>query len=257
VDGTRVRYRVAGSGPTLVLVHGLGCSADYWVRNGPWLAAAGYRVVAPDLPGFGRTRGPAAGLTIPGQALAIARFGAALDLPRAAYLGHSLSCQSVLELAASKPERVDAIILAAPTGDRRSRRWLRETVGFALDVPREPFSLMPLVAQAYLRAGFLRWFRTWLAGKHHDAFATAANVRCPALVLTGSRDPVVTPAFGRAVAASLARGEDGVVHGGTHALIYSAAEAFNASVIRFLDRALPPHPGAPGGRPPPRPEAGS
>jgi pimeloyl-ACP methyl ester carboxylesterase len=49
-----VRYRDAGEGPPIVLVHGLGVSADYWWRNGPPLAAAGHRVLAPDLPGFGR-----------------------------------------------------------------------------------------------------------------------------------------------------------------------------------------------------------
>jgi alpha-beta hydrolase superfamily lysophospholipase len=72
VNGLSVRYREAGSGPALVLVHGLGCSADYWVRNGPPLAAAGLRVLAPDLPGFGRTEGPWRGLDIDEQATALA-----------------------------------------------------------------------------------------------------------------------------------------------------------------------------------------
>jgi 2-hydroxy-6-oxonona-2,4-dienedioate hydrolase len=232
--GGEVRYREAGEGPVLVLVHGLGCSADYWVRNGPWLAAAGFRVLAPDLPGFGRTRGPDGGLSIPAQAAAVAAFAEALDLPPAAYLGHSLSCQSVLELAAREPARVRALLLAAPTGDRRRKRLLRETVGFLRDAPREPPSLLPLITQAYLRAGFTRWLRTWLAGKRHDAFAAAARVRVPALVLVGDRDPVVTVAFAEALAGALVRGAVEVVPGGTHAVIYSAAEAFNGAVVGFL-----------------------
>jgi 2-hydroxy-6-oxonona-2,4-dienedioate hydrolase len=232
--GHAVRYREAGDGPVLVMVHGLGCSADYWVRNGPWLAAGGLRVIAPDLPGFGRTRGPEGGLSIPGQAAAVARFADALALPSAAYLGHSLSCQAVLELAASRPERVAALLLAAPTGDRRSKRWARESLGLLRDVPREPPSLVPLIAQAYLRAGFTRWLRTWLAGKRHDAFAAAARVRAPALVLVGDRDPVVSVPFGAALAGALPRGTLQVVPGGTHAVIYSAAPAFNGAVSDFL-----------------------
>lgn len=136
--GWQVRYRDAGKGPPLVLVHGLGCSVDYWVRNGAWLAAAGYRVLAPDLPGFGRTDGPRAGLTIIQQAYAISVFAEAMGLGPAAYLGHSLSCQTVLELACTEPDRVSALILAAPTGDRRRKRLLREAVGFLRDIPREP-----------------------------------------------------------------------------------------------------------------------
>lgn len=234
--GGEVRYREAGEGPVLVLVHGLGCSADYWVRNGPWLAARGFRVLAPDLPGFGRTPGPERGLSIPSQAAAVARFADALALPPAAYLGHSLSCQSVLELAAGAPGRVRALLLAAPTGDRRRKRLLRESTGFLRDLPREPPSLVPLVAQAYLRAGFTRWLRTWLAGKRHDAFAAAARVRAPALVLVGDRDPVVTLPFAAALAGALRQGALEVVAGGTHAVIYSAAPGFNDAVAAFLER---------------------
>ena len=234
-DGVgEVRYREAGSGPPLVLVHGLGCSADYWVRNGPWLAARGFRVLAPDLPGFGRTRGPQGGLSIPAQAAAVDRFADALGLPPAAFVGHSLSCQSVLELAAVRPDRVAALVLAAPTGDRRRKRLLRESVGFLRDVPREPLSIVPLIAQAYLRAGFTRWLRTWIAGKRHDSFAAAARVSAPALVLVGDRDPVVSVAFGEALAEAIPGGRVEVVPGGTHAVIYATAERFNQAVARFL-----------------------
>ncbi|HEV2149048.1 MAG TPA: alpha/beta fold hydrolase, partial [Longimicrobiaceae bacterium] len=99
VEGCRVRYRDAGSGSTLVLVHGLGVSADYWYRNGPPLAAAGLRVLAPDLPGFGRTEGPDGGLPIRAQAAALRAWASAMELGPAVYVGHSLSCQAVLELA--------------------------------------------------------------------------------------------------------------------------------------------------------------
>ncbi len=238
-----VRYREAGEGPVLVMVHGLGCSADYWVRNGPWLAACGFRVLAPDLPGFGRTPGPEGGLSIPAQSAAVARFADALELPPAAYLGHSLSCQAVLELAATQPARVTRLLLAGPTGDRRRKRLAHESLGLLRDVPREPPSLLPLIAQAYLRAGFTRWLRTWLAGKRHDAFAAAARVRVPALVLVGDRDPVSTVPFAHALAGAIRGGRVEVVPGGTHALIYSAPEAFNRAVAAFLTRpAAPPLP---------------
>ena len=58
VDGTRVRYRVAGNGPAAVLVHGLAGSWRWWE---PIVAplAAGLRVYLVDLPGFGSARGQA------------------------------------------------------------------------------------------------------------------------------------------------------------------------------------------------------
>lgn len=233
--GWQVRYRDAGEGPPLVLVHGLGCSVDYWVRNGAWLAAAGYRVLAPDLPGFGRTDGPRTGLTIVQQAYAVSVFAEAMGLGPAAYLGHSLSCQTVLELACTEPDRVSALILAAPTGDRRRKRLLREAVGFLRDIPREPPSLVPFVLDAYLRAGPLRWTGTWLASKRHDAFDAAQGVRAPAMVVVGDRDPVVPVHFARAIAETIGNTRLRIIPRAAHALIYDEPAGFNGAVLEFLD----------------------
>ncbi|MBW3573119.1 MAG: alpha/beta hydrolase [Gemmatimonadetes bacterium] len=236
--GWDLRYRQAGEGPPLVLVHGLGCSADYWVNNGPWLAASGYRVLAPDLPGFGRTEGPRA-LSIVQQAYAVSLFSDVLQLGRAAYLGHSLSCQTVLELAGTEPHRVAGLILAAPTGDRRKKRLLWEAVGFLRDIPREPPSLVPLILDAYVRAGPLRWGRTWLAGKRHDAFDAAARVRAPAVVLVGDRDPVVSIHFARAITDAVKDARLRIIPGAAHALIYDQPQGFNGAVLDFLATLLP------------------
>ena len=54
VDGIRTRYFYEGSGPTLVLIHGLGISADSWTRNIDALAEH-FTVYAPDMIGHGRT----------------------------------------------------------------------------------------------------------------------------------------------------------------------------------------------------------
>ena len=231
--GWAMRYRTAGEGPPLVLVHGLGCSADYWMKNGPWLAASGYRVLAMDLPGFGRTDGPAF-LSIIQQAFAVSAFVETLKLGPAAFVGHSLSCQTVLELAATEPGRVAGLVLAAPTGDRRRKRLLYEAIGFALDVPREPPSLVPVIAEAYMRAGPVRWMRTWLGGKRHDTFGAAARVRAPALVLVGEDDPVSSPKFGAALARAIPGGRMRVIPDAAHAIIFDEPQGFNGAVLDFV-----------------------
>ena len=228
-----VRYRVAGEGPPLVLVHGLACSSDYWVRNGAWLAAAGFRVYAQDLPGFGMTDGPRV-LSVTSQAKAAAEFAEAVGIGPAAYVGHSLSCQTVLELAATRPTLVSRLVLAAPTGDRRRKRLLREAFGFARDLPREPAALVPLIGSSYLRAGPIRMLATWISGKRHDTFGAAARTGAPTLVLVGDRDPVVSLPFARALAGTVPGGRLQVVPGAAHAIIYDAAHAFNAAVVAFL-----------------------
>lgn len=245
VDGSRVRYRDAGAGTPLVLVHGLGVSADYWVRNASVVAAAGFRVLAPDLPGFGRTAGPAGGLDVPDSVAALRSWRDAVGLGPAVYLGHSLSCQTILELAAGHPDEVLGLVLAAPTGEgAATRRLIRQAIGLARDLHRESLTLAMLVAQAYLRAGPRRVFRTWRMGARHDPLPLLPRVSAPSLVIVGDRDPVVSLEFAERIADTLPAGRLVVVPGGSHAVIFEPTGVFNASVVELMGAA------APGGRRP-------
>ena len=60
VQGYRVHYLAEGpaNGPVVVLVHGLGASAEDWHNLTPYLVNAGFRVYCPDLPGYGRSERP-------------------------------------------------------------------------------------------------------------------------------------------------------------------------------------------------------
>jgi 2-hydroxy-6-oxonona-2,4-dienedioate hydrolase len=238
VGDWRIRYREAGGGTRIVvLVHGLGVSADYWIRNGPALAAAGCRVLAPDLPGFGRSTGDEADVGVAAQARMLAEWAAALDLGPAVYVGHSVSCQSVVELAGAEPARVVGLVLAAPTQGTRAPAIWHEAARFARDAFREPLRLYPVIGEAYLRAGPVRWVRTWRAARRHDLHAAARRVRVPCVVLLGTRDPVVTHPEAGALTAALRNARLQMLEGGTHALIYTAADAFNRAVLDHV-RAL-------------------
>lgn len=236
----RVRYREAGAGPPIVLVHGLGVSADYWYRNGPPLAAAGHRVLAPDLPGFGRTEGPAGGLGVVDQAEFLARWAATLGVGRAVYVGHSLSCQVALELAAGRPDLVGGLVLAAPTGDPRGHRLARQAFGLLIDVPREPFRLVLEVGRAYLQAGPARVWRTWRKGAREDPVPLLRQISAPGVVLVGTRDPVVPRDFAATLANGLAHGRLVHVEGAAHAVIFSHPAAVNREILGVRRETIAP-----------------
>lgn len=224
-----------------MLVHGLGVSADYWWRNGPAIAAAGYRVLAPDIPGFGRTEGPSTGPSVSEQTHRLLAWADALQLGPAVYTGHSLSCQVNIELAAFHPERVAGLVLAAPTGDPRRGRLTRQAWGLLRDVPREPLRLALLVVQAYLRAGPVKVWQTWQRGGHHDPMALLPLVRAPGIVVVGRADPIVRPEFAESLASGLPAGRVVWIEGGAHAVIFHPAAAFNRAVLDFLAQtAFPP-----------------
>lgn len=235
-----VRFREAGSGPPLVLVHGLGVSADYWFRNGPGLAAAGLRVFAPDLPGFGRTRGPAGALPVRAQAEALLRWADAVGIGPAVYVGHSLGAQAILELAVHHPRSVLGLVLAAPTGAPMRARLAHQMWSLFRDVWREPPELVPPVAQAYLRAGPRRILQTWRTGVRHDPLPLLARVHAPSLVVVGTEDPVVPASYAEMLARGLPGGRTVWISGAAHAAHFSHPARFNQAVTEFA--AAPPVP---------------
>lgn len=232
-----MRYREAGEGKPIVLVHGLGVSADYWIRVGPPLAAEGFRVLAPDLPGFGRSAGLSGGLGVRAQADAVRAWALALDLPPAVYVGHSLSAQSVLELAAEHPDSIVGILLAGPTGDGPAgRRLIRQAIALLRDIPRESLLLATMVGSAYLHAGPLKVIRTWILGAKHDPLPLLARVAAPSLVVIGERDPVVRRRFADRLAAGLSDGHVVVIPDAAHAVIFDQTGAFNQTLASFASR---------------------
>lgn len=116
IGNLRVRYLTAGEGgPPLVLVHGLGASAEVWKDNIRELAA-GYRVYAPDLIGFGHTDKPDIKYS-PFDFLAFLKdFIDALGLEKVNMIGQSLGGGISLLYAIENPDRVNKLILVDSAG---------------------------------------------------------------------------------------------------------------------------------------------
>src|SRR5689334_21230321 len=107
VEGLATRFLEHGTGAPVVLLHGasLGSSSDVWSRNLDDFAARGLRVLAPDLPGFGRTNAPA-DHSLAFRTRFVPRFLDALEIERAHVVGHSQSGRIAVALGSKEPGRV-------------------------------------------------------------------------------------------------------------------------------------------------------
>ncbi len=115
VDGIRLHVTEAGEGPALLLLHGLSATQHNWEHTIPAFADR-WRVVAPDLPGHGRSAKPDAPYTIDFYAGVIRSLGHALGLREAVVIGNSLGGQIAVELGLMYPTWTRALVLAAPAG---------------------------------------------------------------------------------------------------------------------------------------------
>jgi 2-hydroxy-6-oxonona-2,4-dienedioate hydrolase len=201
VDGLRMFARVsggqpAGDGPVVVLVHGQIISSLYMVPTARQLASE-FRVLAPDLPGFGFSDKPDRVLCVPGLADALGAWMDAVSLPHAALVANSLGCQIVVDLAVRRPELIQALVLAGPTIDRHARTASAQIIRWLRDWPGERPSLALAHLRDYAHAGLRRslaTFRCTLADRIEDKLP---RVQARTLVVRGERDTIVPQAWPR------------------------------------------------------------
>ena len=116
IDGNKIRYLESGnSDKTLVLIHGLGASAERWEQVIP-IFAEKFRVVIPDLIGFGYSDKPLADYTIDFFSDFLKQFMNAANISSAYLIGSSLGGQISAEFTAANPEYVEKLILVSPSG---------------------------------------------------------------------------------------------------------------------------------------------
>jgi len=129
VNGVRITCRVEGEGPAVLLLHGLGGSHDDWFRQVPTLASR-YRVIVPDLRGFGASERQEP-FTIQQHARDAAALIAALHEVRAHVVGLSMGGAVAMELALSHPDVVAGLVLANTSPEFELRTWERRYLGFS------------------------------------------------------------------------------------------------------------------------------
>jgi 2-hydroxy-6-oxonona-2,4-dienedioate hydrolase len=217
----------------VVLVHGLVISSLYMVPSARRLAEH-FPVLAPDLPGFGRSGKPRQVLTIPELADALAAWMGAVGLSTAALVANSLGCQVVVDLAVRRPELVEALVLAGPTMDPSARRAGVQVGRWLRDWPLERPSLALAHARDYLLAGARRALQTFRHALADRIEAKLPRVQAPTLVVRGSRDPIVPQRWAEEAAALLPGGRLVVIPGGPHCVNYSTPDAFARVVRTFL-----------------------
>lgn len=118
IHGYRRAFVRAGSGPALLLIHGIGDSSDTWRDIIPELAKS-YTVIAPDLLGHGRSAKPRADYSVAAYANAMRDLLSVLDIETATVVGHSLGGGVAMQFAYQYPDRCERLVLVSSGGVSR------------------------------------------------------------------------------------------------------------------------------------------
>jgi 3-oxoadipate enol-lactonase len=251
----RLIYDEAGRGPAVVLLHaGIG-DRTMWREHLEPLAAAGYRVIAPDLPGFGES--PVA----PGEQAPwndVLETMAGLGLDRAALVGNSFGGAVALRAALVAPVAVSALALISapapglePSAELEAVWEAEETalergdvdgaVRSVLDawtLPDAPADLRERVAVMERRALALQANAEAVDAASdplEEEPARLAEIKVPTLVAVGEREQFADfPEGAQAIAAAIPRARHAVIAGAGHLAPLEAPEAFRELLLGFL-----------------------
>lgn len=155
-----IAYIDEGAGDeTIILVHGLASNAGFWRYNVEELAK-NYRVIAIDLPGYGKSDKGDYAYGMSFYADQVANFISEMELENVVYVGHSMGGQIGITLSINHPESIDKLILAAPAGIEKFDPGEGEWLGNALNTKGIRAATEPMV-RANLSINFYRWSDEW------------------------------------------------------------------------------------------------
>ena len=258
--GHRTRYHEAGAGDTVLFVHGSGPGVTAWAnwRNALPAFAERFRVLAPDLLGFGNSARPAE--IVYGKDVWVDHLLAFLDakgVTRCHVVGNSLGGALALALALRAPARVDRIVLMgaagvsfpmtpgleAVWGYEPSVDAMRELIGtyFAYDASLATDDLVRMRYEASVQPGYQESYARMFPAprqRHLDALATPddrlASIESPTLVLHGREDKVIPLAASLRIFALLPNADLHVFGRCGHWTMIERRDDFNTLVMRFL-----------------------
>jgi pimeloyl-ACP methyl ester carboxylesterase len=275
IHGYRRAYRIAGTGPAILLIHGIGDNSTTWSSVQSTLAQR-FTVIAPDLLGHGKSDKPRADYSVAAYANGMRDLLSVLDIERVTVVGHSLGGGVAMQFAYQFPQLVDRLILVGAGG-------VTKDVNFALRIASLPMGSealailrLPMVLPAVQMAGRVAGLAIGRTGVGRDlpqmlrilkdlpeptassAFARTLRAvvdwrgqvvtmldRCyltesvPVQLIWGSRDSVIPVSHARPAQAAMPGSQLEIFDGSGHFPFHDDPDRFVEIVERFIDSTEP------------------
>jgi pimeloyl-ACP methyl ester carboxylesterase len=254
VDGTDIFVATGGREfdpalPAIVLLHGAGFDHTTWALHSRWFAHHGYGVLAPDLPGHGRSGGAPLS-TIAEMADWTAVLLGAAGAAKARLVGHSMGSLIALETAARHPAKVTALSLLGTAATMTVGPDLLKAAEANDHAALDMVSIWGLGYQAELGGSLAPglWMHTGAqrvleqcrpgvlfndlaaCNAYQNALAAAAQVTVPTTFILGERDMMTPAKAGRALAAALPNSRTVVLRGAGHMMMVERPDELLAAL---------------------------
>lgn len=258
-------FTALGSGPTVLMLHGIGGGHLAFAPQVETLAQAGYRAVAWDMPGYGRSA-PIEPYTFKGLAQSCIDLIDALQCESVALVGHSMGGMVAQEVVARRPDKVNRLVLAGTsaafgrTNDgHRAEAWAERFIAertAPLDAGQSMADLARTVVPRMVGPGALpeglRLAEHCMGGVPAATYRRAldclvtfdrqralADIRVPTLLIGGEFDRVAAPSVLKQMAEAIPRARYAEIKGIGHLMNLEAPDDFDGLLLGFLAEPAP------------------
>lgn len=249
INGIRLHYETAGSGPALVFAHGAGGNQISWWQQLPYFSR-NYRCVSFDHRAFGRSEDLEEGPGRRAFADDLRELLGLLGIERCAIVAQSMGGRTAVGFSVRNPRRVGALVLAGTTGGavnddlRKKQAAYRSGPMGSLSLARRAVSPRlrkerPDLAYLYRLIGRLnparpKEFLAPIPGYRGSSAEALTKLGVPIMFLVGEEDAVTPAAFIRLAHEQVPGSRYEVVPEAGHSAYFERADEFNARVERFL-----------------------
>lgn len=248
LTGVRLWYTdTGGAGIPVVLLHANTGTSANWAPQVQAFAAAGYRVIAFDRRGWGRSLADPATGPQPGSVSEdLHALVLHLDLPRFHLVGVAGGAFEGMDYAAWQPDRIRSLTAAATMGALQEK----EITEFSARITVPGLPIVVMEVSAGYRGADPEGTRRWIEIEEHarqpgapkqprrtpNNFAKLRAIRAPVLVLAGGADLISPPAIMRIWAAHVPNHEWAEIAEAGHSIAYEQPELFNRHVLAFIGK---------------------
>ncbi len=261
VFGQKIHYLEAGSGPTVILLHGLGGDGSNWAATVPALAKS-FHVFAPDQIGFGASDKPLANYRVGMLVDFLDSFCKKLAITKATVVGNSLGGWTAMAFTLAHPEKVERMVLVDSAGfsfehlggSKPTREMLEvmnvSTVEGAKTLLGVIFANKAIATDAVAETFLAEHFRKndgYTIERFIDSILRSedvvdgklAKIKIPTLVVWGREDLLTPLAGGKMMANEIAGSEIVILDRCGHVPQMECAAPFNAALLKFLNAGTP------------------
>ena len=254
VSGNKIRYLEEGTSKNnIVLLHGLGSHAERWERVIPYLSKK-YRVIAPDIIGFGYSDKPSVDYTPEFFVKFVFDFLETLGIDKTVLIGSSLGGQIATDCAATQSKSLAKIVLVSPSGTMKVSNPTLDAYTMAALYPTkntvrtayemmsgsdkiEPQTIEHFIERMLQPNAKMVFMSTILCLRHAPTIREKlAKISSPTLVVWGRKDTMIPLEYSKDFVLSIKNCKFVVMEDCSHRPHSEAPKKFSKVVLEFLDQ---------------------